>query len=117
MTEPVTTDSRRARGRMLVGIVLLLVGCFILASNLGLVVPDWWTHWPWLLIVIGVAQFFFPGGFRERMFGYWLVVVGGVAAVSQNEWFGLDWSDTWPIFIIAAGVRIILGGVYRRFRD
>jgi hypothetical protein len=118
MTEqPAPTDSRRARGRLLVGIVLLLVGCLILASNLGLVIPDWWNYWPWLLILLGASQFVWPGSFRERMFGYWLVVVGGVAAVSQNEWFGLDWSDLWPVFIIAAGVRVILGGMSRHLRD
>ena len=117
MTEPESHLTRRTRGRLLVGIVLLLVGGFILASNLGVVIPDWWNYWPWLLIVLGAAQFAWPGSFRERMFGYWLLVVGGVALISEHRLFGLDWGNSWPIFIIAAGVRVLLGSISRQGRN
>jgi len=112
------TRLRRSRTHFTGGIVLLLVGIFILASNLGFMFPsDWWSFWPWLLIGLGVAQFAWPGALRERMGGYWLVVVGLYGAVNIHNVFGLDWGNSWPIFIIAVGIRVILGGIARNMKE
>jgi len=108
-------EIRRTRTRFTFGIVLLLVGSIILASNLGFVIPyDWWSYWPYLLMALGAAQFAWPGNLFERLAGYWLLVVGLWGVINLHELFGLHWGNSWPIFIIAAGLRVILGGMIRR---
>ena len=112
------TKLRRSRTHFTVGVVLLVAGVFILASNLGFVFPsDWWSFWPWLLIGLGAAQFAWPGGLRERLGGYWLLVAGIYGAVSEHQFLGLTYGNAWPIFIIAVGLRVILGGFARHMKE
>jgi hypothetical protein len=113
MTDPTLT--RKSRSRLTGGIVLLLIGGIALAANLGIRIPlEWWKHAPWLLIILGGVQLAWPGSFRERLGGYWLIVVGTFLLINIYELFGLHWGTSWPIFIIALGVRVILGGLCRR---
>lgn len=106
----------QARRRLVLGIILLTIGGIALAVNLGLHIPDewWWDYGPWALLAIGVTQMAWPGARSARRFGYWLAVVGGYLLLNQYEVFGLTWSTSWPIFIIAAGIRVMLGGFFRR---
>lgn len=106
----------QARRRMVLGIILLAVGGIALAVNLGLRIPDewWWDYGPWALVAIGAMQLAWPGARGARRFGYWLFVVGGWILINQYEVLDLTWSTSWPIFIIAAGVRVMLGGFFRR---
>jgi hypothetical protein len=107
--------SRKTRSSLTGGIILLLIGGFALAANLGLTMPhDWWAYWPWLLLVLGVLQFVWPGTIRDRLGGYWLLVVGGWGLINVYGLFGLYWGTSWPIFIIALGLRVVLGGLFRR---
>ena len=107
--------SHRSKSRLTAGIVLLLIGGIALAYNLGVDIPTgWWRHLPWLLIVLGGVQLAWPGGsFRERVGGYWLVVVGIYALVCIYRVLGLFWISAAPIFVIALGLRVILGGLFR----
>ncbi|HWC64883.1 MAG TPA: hypothetical protein VG777_02290, partial [Thermoanaerobaculia bacterium] len=61
---------------------------------------------PLLLIAIGVFRLF--GGARGRFSGYWFIVAGVYGAIGEWNLFGLTWSDAWPIFVIAAGLGILL---------
>ena len=109
-------NNHRSRGNFALGIVLLVGGGVLLASNLGFVIPlQWWQFWPWLLISLGAARLLWPGSLHERLGGYWLVVVGVWGLINHYQLFGLRLHTSWPIFIIAVGLRIILGGVVRRF--
>jgi hypothetical protein len=93
----------------------LLIGAFALAANLGMAMPhEWWLYWPWLLVVMGALQFALPGTFRDRLGGYWLLVVGVWGLINVYGLFGLYWGTSWPIFIIALGLRVALGGLFRR---
>jgi hypothetical protein len=56
------------------------------------------------------------GPFRRRRRldgsnGLWLIFIGLWMLVSQLHLFGLDYGSSWPIFIILAGVMIMIRGV------
>lgn len=108
-----------AHRRLLWGILLLVAGALALAVNLGLNIPRaWWNYWPALLILLGSVQLVWPGGPRERLSGYWLLVVGIYGWISVFELFGLHWGTAWPILLVAVGLRIVLGAVVEgRDRD
>jgi hypothetical protein len=107
-------ERNSARTRFTWGLVLLVVGGLALSVNLGLRIPrDLWEYWPTLPLAIGAVQLVWPGSMRDRFTGYWLVVLGVYGFVSVFEMFGLHWGTSWPIWLVAAGIRIILGGVFR----
>jgi len=109
-------NSPQSRRRLVLGIILLAIGGTALAVNLGLRIPDdwWWDYGPWALLAIGVTQLAWPGARGARRFGFWLAVVGGWLLTNQYEVLGLTWATSWPIFIIAAGVRVMLGSIFFR---
>ena len=103
-----------ARSRFTWGIIFLIVGACLLAANLGVDIPrHLWNYWPFLLMILGVVQMAWPGRIYERLGGYWLLVVGAWGAISMYQLFGLNWGNSWPIFIIALGLRVIIGGLFR----
>ena len=103
-----------ARGRFTWGVLLLVVGAFALAVNLGFhIAYDVWDYWPGLLIALGVIQMVWPGSMRERLGGYWLLAVGIYGWISVFKLFDLDWGTSWPILVVAVGFRIVLGGLLR----
>jgi hypothetical protein len=109
-----SAPSRKSRGRLVTGLVILSVGAILLAVNLGLRLPTgWYTYWPWLLVVIGTAQIAWPGSARDRLIGFWPIAVGAWGLISMYEVFGLTWSKSWPLFVIAAGLRVVLGSIFR----
>jgi hypothetical protein len=58
----------------------------------------------------GVERF----GGRKRLDGgngLWLIGIGLWMMVSQLHLFGLDYGNSWPIFIILSGVMIMIRGV------
>ena len=43
--------------------------------------------------------------------GLWLIGIGLWMMVSQLHLFGLDYGNSWPIFLILAGIMIVIRGV------
>ncbi len=107
-------NSRPARSRLIGGAILLIVGAIALASNLGFHIPrDLWKYWPAIPSALGIIQMLWPGSVRARLDGFWLIALGFYGFVSVFEWFGLHWGTSWPIMVLALGIRILLGGVFR----
>lgn len=102
------------RRRFLLGAVLLIVGACLLADNLGLNVSNYiWDYWAAVVMAIGAIQLAWPGSWDERSGGYWVFVIGLWGAISDYEWLGLHWGNSWPIFIIALGIRVLIDGLVR----
>jgi hypothetical protein len=109
---------RSASSRLTWGIILLAVGGCLLAVNLGMDIPyRVWNYWPFLLIGLGVAQLILPGRPRDRLGGYWLTVVGLWGTVNMFGFLGLHWGNSWPIFVIAAGLRVLIGSLFTSRTD
>jgi hypothetical protein len=108
------SEGRSARTRLIWGLILLVVGAFALAVNLGFRIPrHFWDYWPAIPFAIGLAQMAWPGTIRDRMNGFWLVAVGVYGFICEFDLFGLNWASALPIFIIALGIRIVVGGFVR----
>ncbi|WP_157761061.1 LiaF transmembrane domain-containing protein [Chitinophaga caeni] len=95
------------------GLVLVLIGLFLILKRLNLHLPDWLFSWEMILIVIGVLV-----GLKNNFKGSgWLIciVIGAVFMLHDVlPW----WPDemrkfTWPLLIVLAGVLIIVNGTKR----
>ena len=125
-TKPVVVD-HRAPSRTGIGIVLLVIGALFFMDRLGWDLgwrwhPTFARMWPVLLIVLALSQLLSSD--RDRVVtdrlgqvvrtrrgrsfaGFWWLAVGVIMLLDQNGWLTLQ--QSWPLFIIACGVSILLG--------
>jgi hypothetical protein len=115
--------NKRWSGATLVGVALVLFGVIALISNYVSVdfnldtSGNWWVWFMffpagWTLFnawKISQKQ----GGFSPRAIG---MVVGGLCILLTIPvfLFGLDWGRVWPIFFVAAGLGVLLNGLFNR---
>ena len=89
------------------GILLIVVGLIFLGANVGIApkvnVRD---LWPVILLVIGVGRLVAPGDKRDsRWSGTSLILIAGIF-LAQN-YRVLELRDSWPLFIVVAGLSIL----------
>ena len=106
---------RERKSSMTSGLILIALGTIFLAEQMG---ADWrWglhRNWPVLLLVIGVAQLVVQRGESIRG-GLWLLFLGTLFML--HTWGIVPLGRSWPLFIIAGGVSIMLSRGPRRDRD
>ena len=99
----------RSRGHQItIGLLLIALGGLFLADRVFWVPADAFSrYWPVILILLGTGHLFSP----ERRGGVpWLLVVGGIMLLHTTDVLTLH--DSWPLFIVAAG----LGSIWRGWR-
>ncbi len=94
------------QGRIIGGLIFILVGSLVFARKLGVMLPDWLFTWPMFLIAIG----FYVGAKHNFKNPSWLVMVS-IGLVFLMERFFPDiriHEFFWPILLIAIGVFVII---------
>ncbi|MFN8510528.1 MAG: hypothetical protein U0Z75_08260 [Deinococcaceae bacterium] len=98
----------------LTGIALIALGLIFLFQNHGLSLPLF-DHWWALFILIPAFGAWMRAYQMVRLSGYWTsgavrAAFGGCAPalVAVIFLFDLSWSKVWPLFIVLAGIDILL---------
>lgn len=99
-----------SRGRVLFGLMVMLVGAFLLADRF-----DWWgvpvrlPLWPWFLLFIGLARWQGAVGRGRRMSrsALWFIAIGIWGLVTESRLFGVGYRRGWPFLVLIAGVFIV----------
>jgi predicted membrane protein len=91
----------RNRDRTSGGVMLLLIGCALLARQLGAPLPNWLFTWPMILIVVGLFM-----GLKLRFRNpAWLVPTFLGAVFLADQFLGMNLKPlVFPIVIIAMGL-------------
>jgi hypothetical protein len=113
--QDMTTDTGfdRKPGRIMGGVVLLVVGVLLAAYKAGADLPDWLFTWPMIIVAAGV----FVGAKHRFRDWDWLFPVGiGVIFLLHNSFEGYSWHNLWPVIIIVAGLTMILNSGNKRHR-
>jgi predicted membrane protein len=104
------------RGRIVAGLILVLVGIALLLDVTGYAQMDTLleTYWPVILIVLGLVQFTVRPA--RPLGGFILLAVGAVflldaLGVLPHAWFNY----VWPLGIVFIGLLLILGRPRRRW--
>jgi len=110
---PSAPPPRSPRSRLLPGIVLMLVGAWLLAANLGWSLPysissSIFGAIPLFFIGVGIVGLSFPSRHVSRSRGAWLLGVGIYLACGFYHVLGLSWGTAWPIVIIGGGLAVML---------
>ena len=90
-------------GRLFTGLVIVVLGAIFLANNLGVVhVGSIGRFWPVIFVLLGIGSIVRPG---HRSGGAWLLFLGAMFFLDTFDYFHLG--ESWPLFIVAAGIGII----------
>jgi hypothetical protein len=108
--------SRRSRSNLVVGLLLVVIGAFILVSQFIPGMTDWFDfEYTWPLIVIAVGVFLFILGLLTGEPGLSVpaCIVGGIGMILywQNEtgdW--ASWAYMWTLIPGFVGIGIIVSG-------
>jgi hypothetical protein len=125
-------QSRMRPGPIAGGAILLVVGASMLLVDNGIIdTPVRQIIGPAMLMVLGALIIFEKGGFvygrRERTAegrprmrlrrrggvtgGVWLIGIGAWMLAAQTHLFGLDFHNSWPLFIVLSGIMMLIRGV------
>lgn len=105
-------DAKRTidAGTLFTGFVLVAVGTLFLLDRLriadfGDVIRAWW---PMIIVLVGLPKLFR----RATMWsGLWLVAIGAWLQVTHLHLFGMTFSTSWPLLLIALGAGMTLRAV------
>ena len=133
MTDTELDQPRGIRtGAIAAGAIMLIVGVLMLLDTTGLMdVPMGRLIAPFVLITLGSLMVAEKGGvvygYRERTLdggrrmrlrhpggatgGLWLIGIGGWMMLAQTHLFGLDYHNSWPLFIILSGIIVLIRGI------
>jgi hypothetical protein len=94
--------SGRQNGNLVTGVILVLVGGVLLLARADyLEVGSIIRFWPLILIVMGLAKLA-DDDVEQRRSAAWLLIIGGIFLLNSLQ--VLHISESWPLFIVAAGV-------------
>ena len=96
----------REGGRVVAGLILVVIGAAFLLRNTGFILPHWLFSWPVILILVGIYSGF-KHNFRNNT---WIIlIVIGSFFLTDKFIPELKLAQTfWPVVIIGAGVLMIL---------
>ena len=112
-------DSKQV-SQLTTGLLIVLVGFILLGGQLRAGFGfDFGRLWPLFIIVIGISQFMRVNDDGTRGNGGWFLFLGALFLLNNFRIFRI--SDSWPLFIVAAGLAVMFGrkdrGGRRRRRD
>lgn len=112
-----TEESYRWRKQAVWGLLLIAVGTIVLLDRLYYIdAGAYWRYAPLLLVVVGMNQTIGYPSPREFGNGLWTVFIGLWLFACFNHVFGLSFRNSWPLFILAWGVKLVFEPlVARRF--
>ena len=110
-----STAIRRGGPHIFIGLLFVGWGVLQLLDTLGLMEmrDAFRTYWPVGLVAWG-GWILLTGHVVERVFGVGLIFVGGILLGNRLYGWNVNLFALWPLFLIAIGLRIMLGGGQRR---
>jgi hypothetical protein len=112
--------AERARRQKLVsslvfGVLFLAIGLMFTLDNLGLFeVGRLRNYWPLLLVAMGIPGLVAPKDSGEQVWAVVLIAAGVFFQLRRLDLIDWSWYEIWPLFLILAGVVLLVRTVLER---
>ncbi len=112
-----TESSYEWRKQLMWGLVMVGAGVTLFLGQADLIEVDHlWHYWPLLMVVFGINKMIGYPTAKHFASGLWSVFIGLWLFATFEHMFGLTFWNSWPFFIIAGGVSMIIEPfIERRF--
>ena len=105
------------RGKVFIGLMLIGLGILLLLGQLRVLdLPRIWHWWPAILMIIGLGQVVSPASARQAASGVSLILFGLWFFAVFEHWYGLRFSNAWPIPMMIFGFESVLTALLERGR-
>jgi predicted membrane protein len=112
-SSPLPPSSPQGGHRVLLGLAVIAFGVLALLDNLRLFdMALLRTFWPLGLVLWGLSRLAWPTRHGSGAFGAILVGVGLVLTIENLGFMRFHWHDWWPVFVILAGLSILMRGAW-----
>lgn len=102
-------DPRHSNKHFIVGIIILFVGLVLLLDQLGFTEANKiFLFWPLILIYFGVQKLLCSSSMVGRFWGGFMTLLGISFQLEALGVGGIRFGTIWPVFLICAGVLLIL---------
>jgi hypothetical protein len=100
----------RNRGSLVGGLILILIGLFMLARRLGIDLPRWEHIYPFIFLLLGFASAYrIRGrGYRDGVFATVFFLSIGAFFLLRNFDFITYIYRPWPVWLMAAGLGFLV---------
>ena len=96
---------QRSRDRLGWGLFMIAMGVWFLLIQYGVLSRDaWHTWWPAAVIAVGVVSVAMARDPKSLGSGVTTIGIGFWLWATVNHWYGLDWSNSWPLSLVAVGL-------------
>src|SRR5262245_13067954 len=85
------------------GLALVTIGGCLLLMQLH-VLPSLRQWWPLIVIGLGLARLATARSPHALGSGVSTSLIGGWLLIAANQWYGLGWTESWPLALVAAGL-------------
>lgn len=90
------------------GLFLIALGTLFLLHKSDVIhLGRVWEWLPYLMIGFGVLQMALWSSAEQVASGFGLALFGAWFLVTANGWFGFDWSNSWPLALVAVGLSLV----------
>ncbi|MCA1856404.1 DUF5668 domain-containing protein [Massilia oculi] len=101
-------DAYRSRKQAVWGILMIVIGTVILLDRLDYIdAGAYWRYTPLLLVIVGINQAIGSPAVREFGNGLWTIFIGLWLFACFTHLFGLNFRNSWPLFLLAWGVKLL----------
>lgn len=108
--------SHRQRRQVIWGLTLIAFGiAYLLQRDDDTAVARLWLYWPWVLVAFGVNNMLPPTDGRRFVDGLSQVLFGAWFWITVEGWWGLTFSNSWPLLIVVGGLGMVLQPLANRY--
>jgi hypothetical protein len=98
-------NENRNYGRLFWGLALIAVGVFLMLERIG-GLPEWMYDYSWwggIVVLLGLGTIVTARRAESVGSGITFVLLGVWFLAVTNRMYGLSWSNSWPLALVAAG--------------
>lgn len=104
------------RQQLIWGALMMVAGILFLLDWINLLdIAQLWQYWPALLVIFGLNKLIDPQSARQFLSGLWMINFAAWFYVSNQELWGLNFYNSWPLLLIACGAGMVLEPLLNKY--